>query len=463
MSRSWRAAALALAAALLAAWGAPMARGQERPNIVVIVGDDHGTELGCYGNRVIRTPNLDALAAEGTRFEYAFCTTASCSPSRAVLLSGLHSHANGQYGLQHAEHKQSAHPWVKGLPNLLRAAGYRSACVGKYHVAPESSFHFDDYITGGGRNPMRMAELAEAWIRKEDTRPFFLYFCFNDPHRAGRGFGNDREYPGVREVTYDPAAIPVPGFLPDRPEVRQELAGYYQAISRLDQGVGRLMQALRETGRLRNTLVLYTGDHGMPFPGAKTSMYEPGLRVPLIVRLPNARRRGIVSRAMVTLADVTPTLLEFAGARGPDYPLHGRSFLKVVEETDPPGWDEIFASHQFHEITMYYPMRTVRTRRFKLILNLAHPLPVPFASDLWGSETWQGVLRRGDRTYGARTLEAFLHRPRFELYDLESDPLETKNLADDPRYADTLKELQAKLRAWQEKTGDPWRVKYIHE
>lgn len=439
-----------------------------KKNVVLIVSDDHGLDLGCYGNPAVKTPHLDALAAQGTRFTHAFCTTPSCSPSRSVILSGLHTHANGQYGLQHATHKQAAHPWVQGLPNLLKQAGYRTCSIGKTHVAPKESFDFEEYANDGlmGRNTVRMAENAERWIRKADDRPFFLYFCPNDPHRAAQGFANNRPYPGVTETTYAPKDVAVPHFLPDQPEVRAELAEYYQAVSRVDTGVGRLMRALKDTGHLDDTLILYLSDNGIPFPGAKTSMYEPGVRLPLLVRSPDQARRGSVSDALVDWSDLVPTVLEYTGAKGPDYPLHGRSFLPAAEGRPAPGRpgrDEVYGSHQFHEITMYYPVRMVRNRRYKYLLNLAHPLTFPFASDLYESKTWQGVLKRGDRMYGSRTVEALLHRPRHELYDLEADPRELQNLAEKPEHAAMLKELQGKLRAWQERTKDPWLVKYEYE
>lgn len=453
-----------LVAQCLATLG-PLHAGAVRPrNVVLIVADDLGLQLGAYGDRVVRTPNLDALAREGTRYDLAFCCTSSCSPSRAVLLSGLHSHANGMYGLQHGVHNQSSLNSIRGLPNLLHDAGYRTASVGKYHIAPEASYHFDAYPNEGimaSRSTVRMAENAEAWIRG-GSQPFFLYFCFTDPHRAGRGFANGPNYPGVTEEKYDPAQIKVPPYLPDWPEVRGDLADYYRSISRLDQGVGRLMQALRTTGHLEDTLVIFLSDNGPPFPGAKTTMYEPGVRLPLIVRSPEQKSRDRVSHAMVSWVDVAPTVLDWTGAKGPAYPLQGRSFLKTLDD-DSAGWDEVYASHQFHEITMYYPMRMVRTRRYKYILNLAAPLPYPFAQDLYDGATWQAAVKRKPTQFGNRTMEAVLQHPREELFDLERDPDELHNLADDPAKAETLKDLRKKLRDWQERTKDPWAIKYLHE
>jgi N-sulfoglucosamine sulfohydrolase len=435
-------------------------------NVVLMVVDDQGLDAGCYGHPVLRTPHLDALAAEGTRFTHAFCTTASCSPSRSVILTGLHNHANGQYGLQHAVHNFQTRTFVRGLPVLLREAGYRTASIGKLHVHPTEVYAFETTLPAGPqgpRNGVRMAEEARRFIEQPDDRPFFLYFCPTDPHRAARGFANDQTYDGMQPVAYRTEDAVVPPFLPDRPEVRAELAEYYQAVSRVDQGLGALVRVLRETGHWDDTLLIYMSDNGMPFPGAKTTLYEPGMRLPLIVRAPGQSRPGQTCDALVSFTDITPTILEYAAAEGPRYALQGRSLLPLLKGAEPAGWDEVYASHSFHEVTMYYPMRAVRTRTHKLIMNLAHPLPFPFASDLFESATWQGVLSRGDGRLGNRTVEAFVQRPRFELFDLENDPHELHNLALRPESAELLRTLQSKLRAWQEHTADPWLVKYQHE
>lgn len=445
-------------------------------NIVLIVADDLGLDLGCYGQSAARTPSLDRLASDGTRFTHAFCTTASCSPSRSVLLTGLHNHANGMYGLSHATHHFAAYDNLETLPARLREAGYRTARIGKFHVAPEATFRFDVVLggnPGGDRNGVTMADRCREFLRDSRNTPFFLYFCSSDPHRSGTvnsnsparpdRFGNDRSYDGVTERTFDPDSLPVPAYLPDTPAARAELAEYYQSVHRFDQGVGRLLEILDATGHRDDTLVVVLSDNGPAFPGAKTGLYEPGVRLPLLVRAPNQKRRGVVSQAMVSWVDITPTLLDFAGVRTEPQAFHGRSFLSILEQEDPPGWDEINASHTFHEVTMYYPMRLIRTRQFKLIENLAHPLEYPFASDLWESATWQTTLTTRATTYGRRAVSAFLHRPRWELYDLQADPDEIHNLADQPASQSTLVDLQARLRRFQETTRDPWLIKVKHE
>jgi N-sulfoglucosamine sulfohydrolase len=465
----------AIGAAALISDGA-FARETNRPNIVLVVSDDHGLDaLGCYGNPIIKTPNLDALAAEGVRLTNAFCTSASCSASRSVILSGLYNHANGQYGHQHSYHHFISFSHIKSLPVMLAEAGYRTARIGKYHVAPEAVYKFDVALRGNSRSPVQMADNCRDFISGDDDKPFFLYFCTSDPHRGGGKanelpgrpdrFGNRPKggYPGVDEVEYDPEDVVVPPFLPDLPECRAELAQYYQSVSRVDQGVGRLINNLKQAGKYDNTVVIYISDNGVAFPGAKTTLYEPGMNLPCIVRDPRQSSRGITCDALVNFADLAPTILDYAGALpGPDS-LQGRSFRPALDQEHPEGWDETYASHTFHEITMYYPMRVVRQRRYKLIWNIAHGLDYPFASDLWASATWQATIRTGRKYYGKRTVEAYLHRPQFELYDLENDPHEVENLAHSPGHQRILNELKSRLKAFQKRTKDPWIVKWQYE
>jgi N-sulfoglucosamine sulfohydrolase len=208
--------------------------------------------------------------------------------------------------------------------------------------------------------------------------------------------------------------------------------------------------------------VLFLSDNGIPFPVSKTNLYDPGINLPLIVSSPNQKRRGAATDALVSWVDVLPTILDWTGAK-PAYPLPGRSFLPVLNPEHADAWDVVYGSQQLHEITMYYPMRMIRTRRHKYILNLASKLDFPMAQDLYGSLTWQGVLRRGSKFLGQRSIESYVRRPREELYDLKSDPHELKNVAGEPAYAPILSDLRARLRSWQEKTSDPWIIKYIHE
>lgn len=474
-------------------------------NIVLFVADDHGRDAGCYGNDVVQTPHLDALARAGVTLDYAFCTTASCSASRSVILTGLHNHLNGQFGHVHHYHKFSTFVNVASLPTYLRAAGYRTARAGKYHVAPEAVYRFDEQLGSKGRNTVAQANACEPFLAKQDDRPFLLYFCTTDPHRSGsviqddpqqpNAFGNRDSLPGIEPLRYDPDDVVVPAFLPDTPACRAELAQYYESVSRVDQGLGRLVALLKQTGHWEDTLLLYISDHGIAMPGAKTTLYEPGMRSPGIIRVPKAAKPGSRSTAMVSWVDIVPTLLEYAEILDPVSKrihedvlrevrrelagragqrlkaiepgrFHGESFLASVQADQSPINDEdaVFGSHTFHEIQMYYPMRVVRERRWKLIWNLAHRQPFPFASDLWAAPTWQRQYEQGlDAAYGRRTVGAYIHRPQFELYDLQADPHEAHNLAEDPHHQENLVRMKQRLREFQQRTSDPWIMKWQYE
>lgn len=467
---------IALCLGVALALGQPaVSQAADRPNVVMIVSDDHGRDdMGAYGAPIVKTPNLDALARDGLRFTNAFATTSSCSPSRATLLTGRMNHNTGMYGLEHEESHFSTFNDVQSLPAMLKKGGYRTARIGKFHVAPKSVFAFDEVLSEGlanqtvslARSPVEMADKTRAFVSAKGA-PFFLYFATDDPHRAfpfdigdkPNSFGNRPDgYPGIKETTYDPDEVIVPPFLPDTAEVRAELAQYYQSISRLDQGVGRLVEVLKAAGQYDNTIILYLTDNGVAFPGAKTTLYDAGLRSPLIMRLPGGRDRGQVSEAMVSLVDITPTLLEMTGVPSAGASLDGKSFAGLIDNPKADGWDEVFGTHTFHEVQMYYPTRMVRTRRYKLLYNIASELTFPFAEDLLYASSWRAS--KGQTRFGRRTVEALLHRPKFELYDVEADPDELVNLADDPAHAQIKAELIAKIKDFQARTRDPWLRKW---
>ena len=335
--------------------------------------------------------------------------------------------------------------------------------------------------------------------------------CIRDsPHRGGGKdktsaqklkpdlFGNkknDGSHAGVDEVFYDPAKVPIPPFLPDTIETREELAQYYQSCSRIDQGVGRLVEILKEAGLYKKTLIVFTADHGMAFSGGKTTVYEGGLRVPFVVRNPYEKNRGVKSQAMISHVDITPSLLDFAGGldaetNGPKKLVnanqywrkegrrlrenrdgkkkfesyHGRSWIPILGDARATHHETIFASHTFHEIQMYYPMRVVRDKKYKLIWNIAHQLPYPFASDLWAASSWQAQFQKGESApYGQKTVGEYVQRAKFELFDIENDPNEKTNLASDPNFAGVLERYQKKLKQMQRKLEDPWVMKWEYE
>ena len=255
------------------------AQAAKRPNIVLFVTDDESPIAGCYGSPLIQTPHLDQLAKEGTRFTRAYATTASCSASRSVILTGLQNHANGQFGHTHDYHKFETFKSCAALslPLQLAANGYRTAHIGKLHVAPESVYHFDQYLKpkGGAHNSPAWVESCKPLFNEESDKPFFLCFWTQDPHRSGEVdqtapeelkpnlFGNPpvgKSYQGTEEVTYDPAEVIVPPFLPDTIECRREIAQYYQSCTRTDKALGKLVDALKDAGQYENTMIVFTAD-----------------------------------------------------------------------------------------------------------------------------------------------------------------------------------------------------------
>ena len=439
-------------------------REDKRRNVLLIVADDLGYDLGCCGG-AIRTPALDGLASQGTQFTDAYAAVSSCSSSRATLYTGLYPHTNGMYGLSHDVHNFSLLDDVKTLPWMLKASGYATAIVGKLHVKPSAALAYDDWLLPerpGDRDVAAMAHAAGQWMRAQSGKPFFITVGFSDPHRAGDAtqFGNTRDWPEVERHRYAASDVRVPPHLPDLPEVRADLAEYYEAVSRLDTGVGLVLAELEANGHAADTLVIFLSDNGRPFPGAKDNLYADGIRLPLIVRVPQAQRRGLRNRAMVSWIDIAPTILDWSGAAPPkDYrlaPLPGRSVLPIVETEAPSGWDSVFATHSFHEVNQYYPIRSMRTREHSYFLNLEPKLTVPVASDVALSPTWKAITSTPGAGLGKRSLEAFRQRPAEELYDLAKDPGEVTNLAADPAHAAVLADLRGRLAGWRTATHDPW-------
>jgi N-sulfoglucosamine sulfohydrolase len=251
----------------------------------------------------------------------------------------------------------------------------------------------------------------------------------------------------------------------------------------MDQGIGILFEHLKKSGHWDNTVIIYISDNGIAFPGAKTNIYQPGINLPCIIKYPKMNVKDAIIEAKVNWADITPTILDIAGllpeakrVLQEEYRIrkekgdntvnktfHGRSFKSILEGKTDQSWDETYASHTFHEITMYYPMRSVISGNYKLIYNIAHQLPYPHATDLWASSTWQGIINSDSSKYALRSVEDYTYRDEFELYDLFTDPYETQNLAEDEKYADLLKLLKKKIKDFQIRTNDPWFAKWTHE
>jgi N-sulfoglucosamine sulfohydrolase len=444
---------------------------KKKPNILLFLVDDLGTnDAGCYGNPVIKTPGVDALAREGTRFDHAYCTSPSCAASRSVILTGKYNHATAHYGHSHFEHHFSAFDDVLSLPVILDSLGYRTMRAGKLHVAPhETVFRFNDYMpkkekypdrvwkpldeapyyphSGAEVSPVEMAEDLREFISRKDDDPFFLYFCTWDPHHPFRREGSD---------TICPADVIVPPHMNDTPENRAELAKYYMSMQRADKGLQHLMKILKESGQWDNTIILFTSDNGRPFMGAKPNLYDPGIRLPFIFRDPRQDKKGLATDAMVSFTDIAPTLLDYAGADLDLFGFHGRSFRELIQKGRAPGFDTVYASHCFHELQQPYHMRMIKDRKFKFIWNLNYEMTYPILGRR-AEEMARAIAKGQLERVGERPIKDFLKRPQYELYDMTTDPNELKNLAYDPVYEEQVHFYINKLYRFQEKTNDPWK------
>lgn len=433
------------------------------PNVLLIVSEDNGPELGCYGDPYARTPHLDRLAAEGMRFENAFVPYSVCSPSRAAFLTGLYPHQNGQIGL--ATHKFAMYDeHTPNMASLLKAAGYHTGLIGKLHINPESAFPFDMHAIPSANFQRRQsvadyAAAAGRFFRESTQQPFFLSVNYPDAHLPFLRQANGRP---VEPLDADDVS-PMPWVGVDTPRLREQVANYYNCLERLDEGVQLLLDELADSGRSDDTLVIYFGDHGAQFPRGKGTVYEGALRVPLIIRWPGHVEPGIVRRELVSTIDLLPTVLEAAQIPGGSL-LPGRPLQPLFGTDDDVAWRK----HIFAMTTGAYPracfvQHSVRGERFKLISS-----PQPEADNL-DAQTYLDPSHPQFVITGARpeeqarapghVREAFARwsrPPRYELYDLQADPSEWNDLAEDPDFAETKNRLIRALTDWQRRTGDPF-------
>jgi N-sulfoglucosamine sulfohydrolase len=406
------------------------------PNIVFLISDDHSSfSLGCYGSNV-RTPNLDKLAAAGVRFTNAFVASPQCSPSRSAMLTGRWPHETGTSRL-HAPLRDN----YETLIDRFEAAGYHTGGFRKHHLGPALRAKFDFFADS--EDPV---DFPAFFDKRPKDKPFFLWVGFTDPHR-------DYE-PGAVTPPHDPAETKVPPFLPDTPQVRADLAMYHDEVARMDGNCGVILALLEKHGVADDTLVFFFGDNGMPFPGAKGTLYDAGIRVPLIARWPAGKvTGGRVVDALVSLIDLAPSCLAAAGLGAKPDAADGMSFAPLLTGRQTPTRGEIFSERNWHDNLDL--IRCVRTEHFKLIYNCRPEVPHEPIGDLRRSPTWQAILARRESLPPAMERRFFqAPRPVFELYDLRADPDETNNLAEDPAHAATRKDLVARLARWMEETND---------
>ncbi len=408
------------------------------PNLIVIVCHDLGQYLGCYGVAEARTPNIDQLAAEGMRFENNFCCAPQCSPSRAGLWTGRFPHANGVVGLTHGQFGNDLNPGETHLAEVLREHGYETHLWGGAHEmrTPEGRFAVNH---GHNHTAIEMGDGVAAWLqqRGDDEAPFFIEMNTFEPHRP---FPHE----GVEALPHE--SLSIPPYLPDIPEVREDLAEMEASIACVDLAVGKMRAALQEKGLAENTLFVFTVDHGIPFTRAKMTLYDPGLETALIMAGPGIEP-GQTKTEMISNVDLFPTLLDYLKLPVTG-DLHGRSFTGLLDGSEYQENEFIFGEKTFH--TYYDPMRGVRTKKWKLIANFEH---TPW------QETSGDYLNNAKSYVEVATSEMYrsvngVHQP-LELYDLENDPGETQNLAQEEAHRETRDGLIKVLHAWMERTGDP--------
>ncbi|CAA6679352.1 MULTISPECIES: glycosyl hydrolase 53 family protein [unclassified Lentimonas] len=447
-------------------------------NILLIFPEDLGLQIGPYGDTQIPTPGLDRLAAGGTVFDNAYATSATCSPSRASLFSGQYPHQSGHLGL--ADYGYSIHPGTLVFPQLLKEAGYTTGLSYKIHVNPESMIrrHFDkmysfERITKVDRTDTKDWEAHLRYFReflgeRDPAKPFYYQAQTHDTHEPfSRGrFKKAPEGPNYRTV--EPGEIrPLDSFGADIPHTKwlnSTLAEYYNSIQRVDALVDGLMTILEEEGLLENTVVIFSADHGPSFARGKLSVNELGVRVPLIIRWPGDTSHTQRLEALVSLVDLAPTFCQIAGVEPPAQ-FVGQPLQELLfSESSAATWRSTLATeYHSHTTVDWWPMRSIRDSRYKLIENM-----------LFGTEAANFLLRWGrvqtegespDKTAGLQAPEGSIARgiytqtqspPRYELYDLERDPGETQNLANSPEMQAVLESLKGTLNEWQVATDDPF-------
>lgn len=408
------------------------AMGNWKLNILVIITHDTGRHLGCYG-RGAPSPNLDKMAEEGVKFSNAFCTAPQCSPSRASLLSGLLPHRHGLIGLAHRGFRLRQDLLL--LPKLLSEFGYNTHLFGLQHETQwnrVAELGYRDVRRPDGLSCAKVTPLLLKFLEDNPPQPFFAMVGFIETHRP---------FPKAAVAL---EGIKVPEFLPDVPEVRQDIADLNESVRRVDESVGQILETIKKTRLLDNTLVIFTTDHGIAFPGAKATLFDPGIEIALLMLGPGEFNGGKVIDAMVSNADLMPTICEAVGIEPPKG-LDGKSLMPLIRGKTDKIHEHLFVELTYH--AAYDPMRGVRTEEFKYIRSFsARPFWLPPNVDNGLTKDW----------YRKNRGEVFqMLRPREMLFDLRNDPLERKNVASDEAYADVLRKLRALVEQKMRDDDDP--------
>jgi len=439
------------------------------PNILIVTVDDMAyNSVGVFGCRISGiTPNIDKLAVEGMKFTYAFVNTAVCQPCRESLQTGRYPHNNGAEGFE---------PINSDVPTLseqLRKAGYINGILGKeIHLQPVEKFCWDyiPFITekdsvwrnSFGRNPKFYHDYSAQFFKmaKEKNKPFFLLANSQDPHRPFAGSADDTAEFGNRRPPltrqYSPEDVYVPGYLPDIPNVRKEVAQYYGSVHRADQSVGGVLDALKESGMAENTLVIFLSDHGAAFPFSKSQCYFNSDKTPLIIKWPHKVKPGSVdSTHMISGIDLMPTILDALGL--PLVPhLDGRSYLPLLFGKKQSGRTYVYAT--FYQIfaKIRYPMRALEDKNFGYIYNFWSDGKLAMTGDATSGLTWKAMVKAGQTDpYIAQRVELYKHRVPEEFYDFKKDPNGLHNLVNDPAYSSEVQKFRDKMLELMRNFNDP--------
>ena len=431
--RDFGKAALATAALVAGGRGLTAPRKPARPNVLIFIADDAGARhFGCYGNRAIRTPRIDRLAAEGLACDKAMLTTSQCSPSRISILTGKYPHATGAEDLHMP--MPAAHTTV---PGYLRKAGYFTGHMGKAHEGPDSDRQFDWYDKG--------LDQFETFMSLARGKPFFLWVAFHDPHRP---FDAD-----ALAARHDPVSVDIPPYMADTAETREDLARYYDEIGRMDGIVGKILDALDAHGLREDTLVIFLSDNGAPFPREKGTVYDAGVRTPLLFRWPGVVAGGARSDGLMSVIDLAPTILEVAGLAVPG-DMQGESIAAGLADPRRLRRDTAFSERNWHDCDEH--IRSVRTERYRLVHNAYIALPFGSPADVSMSPSWRALygLAQAGRLTETQRLLFQAPRPEIEFYDCVADPFETENLAPRPEFQEPIAAHFSLLQAWRKTTRD---------
>jgi uncharacterized sulfatase len=384
------------------------------------------------------------LAADGMTFTHAFVASPSCAPSRAALLTGLDPLRNGAM-LNHSRPRDGVKKW----PAYFKDLGYEVVAVGKVaHYAQVKDYGFD-HVSHFNYHQDDCVEAAVKWLAaRKPGKPLCLLVGTNWPH-----------VPWPKETSLDPARLTVPPSLVDTKETRHARARYLAAVANTDRDLGLVYDAARKhLGK--DTLFLFSSDHGAQFPFGKWNAYDAGVRTPLLVVWPGHVKPGTTAAAMVSWIDLLPTCLEAAGGKAPAG-ISGRSFLAVLRGEKDGHREKVFVTHSGDGDMNRYPLRAVRTRDWKYVRNLdpdgEHHTHIDKGTNRAadGRDYWESWIEKAKSDRAAAAIVRRYHtRPAEELYDLKADPYELKNLAADPAHADRLKALRAELDAWMRDQGD---------